>query len=59
MFDTIYLLLLQVANVKYTDLMDPGMDKLSHGFVSRQFVANSKDSCGTNVMDRRRGEVVF
>ncbi|ETN85637.1 hypothetical protein NECAME_16712, partial [Necator americanus] len=47
----------QVANVKYTDAMDPGMDKMSHSFVSRQFVANSKDSCGTNIIDRRRGEI--
>ncbi|KAJ1363336.1 hypothetical protein KIN20_023180 [Parelaphostrongylus tenuis] len=47
----------QVANVEYTDKMDAGMDKSSHGFISRYFVSNSKEKAGTNIIDRRRGEV--
>ncbi|KAE9419561.1 hypothetical protein Angca_000995, partial [Angiostrongylus cantonensis] len=47
----------QVANVEYTDRMDPEMDKSSHGFISRYFASNSKEKVGTNIIDRRRGEV--
>ncbi|VDM59804.1 unnamed protein product [Angiostrongylus costaricensis] len=48
---------IQVVNVEYTDKMDPGMDKSSHAFISRYFASNSKEKVGTNIIDRRRGEV--
>ena len=44
----------QTADVKYKDGWKPGMEKDSHGFISRQFIANSKEKAGSNLLDRRR-----
>ncbi|VDL73491.1 unnamed protein product, partial [Nippostrongylus brasiliensis] len=46
-----------VPVIAYSDNMEPDMDKMSHGFVSRYFKPTSKQKAGTHIIDRRRGEI--
>ncbi|KJH44357.1 hypothetical protein DICVIV_09597, partial [Dictyocaulus viviparus] len=47
----------QVTDVEYTDKMNLDMNQMSHGFISRYFAPHTKMNAGSNVMDRRRGEI--